>query len=330
MKRALALLLLVVASFATVWSLPELVHWWSQEERMESGDVARVDTTAVDSFLAQALERIGADEVLARDENEGVVRAIHRLPRGADAVAAAQRVRDLGEDQGIELYVNSPDGLDAELRIYAGRHLRARVLLIPDLGATPSAPRVPTLRERPLVSLVVAGLGGQDVAEIMNSSVPLSLAVRPWTPFALRIAREGLQHWHEILVHMPATDTDAAARAVPWASGWLLDTGPEPDLPSLDMGVLVYPAAQPGRRPPSGLLPVPAQRPARLSARETLARTRALAVRNGAATMIIEADDPELSAVLAWAQAAHLSGFRMALASEVARADQVRGLRPSG
>jgi len=324
-KRPLALLLLAVIGGATVWSLPELVRWWSQEDRVEAVELEREDTTVVDAFLAQALERIGADEVLARDEQEGVVRAIHRLPPGADAVAAAQRVRELGEDQGIELYVNSPDGLDAELRVYAGRHLRARVLLIPELGSTPTAPRVPTLRERPLVSLVVAGLGSQDVTEIMASPVPLSLAVRPWTPFALRIAREGLQHWHEILVHMPATDTDAASRAVPWASGWLLDTGPEPDLPSLHMGVLVYPAAQPGRRPPSGLLPVPAQRPARLSARETLARTRALAVRHGAATMIIEADDPELPAVLDWARIAHQSGFRMALASEVARANQVRG-----
>ena len=311
-----------------LWQLPRLVSGWSRAPG-EAPPPTEAELALVDSFLAGALERAGADEVLAHQETDGVVQSIRRLPPGADAVATARRIREQAAEQGIELYLHSPDALDAELRVYAGRDLRARVLLVPDITAPPDPPRTDTLRERPLLAFVVTGLGEEDATRLLETKVPLSLGLRPYAPFSLRIAREALRRWHEVLAHLPEGGDAEALAAVPWASGMVVDGGPSPELPTLPFGVLVHAAAAPGRRPPSALTPLPAQRPARLGALETLNRARALATREGSAAMMLDASDPQLDAVLAWARAASTAGFRVALASEVARADEVRGVHPS-
>ncbi len=316
--------LLLVATGVLLWQLPELARPDTQAP-MEVTPTAPAELARVDAFLDGALERVGADDVLASQVEDGVEQAIHRLPPGADAVSAGERIRAMAEEAGVEVYVHSPDQLDAELRVYAGRDLRAHILLVPDVTAAPRAPASGTLRERPLLALVITGLGERDAAGLIGQDLPLTLGIRPYAPFSLRIARQALQHWHEILVHLPEGGDAAALASVPWASGLVLDGGPRPDLPTVAFGVLVYPVAAPVRRPPTALTAVPAQRPARLGALETLTRARTLAVRDGAATVMLDYEDPELDAVLTWARAAHTAGFRIALASEVARSSDVRG-----
>ena len=267
---------------------------------------------------------------LVEEERNGLHHAIYQTRAAPMAVAAA--VRERAQAAGLELYVSQVDGLDAEIRVYAGPTLRHQILLVPTLPADPKPPRTRALRERPLIALIVSGLGDARRPELTRLDIPLTVAIQPYSPFALRLAHQAAMRWDEVLLDMTGMGEDVRDRrrlsqafhAVPFATGVLSDALPYSTLPDRPMGIIVQLEAR--RTVPMSIRSqwVPAQHSHRRSASETLTRTRILAIQEGAATMTVNINDPELPEVLAWAS--QTRGFRMALASEILRADQTRGV----
>lgn len=312
-----------------LWQAPDLLSRILRDRPISSALSPEVNPEAVDALLAAALPAVRAVP-LVEEERDGVRHGIYRLPPDTTPLDAANEIRTHAQIENIELYVSPVDGLDAEIRAYAGPALRQQLLLIPSLPKETRPPRVSTLRERPLIALIVAGLGAKRAPWLTAQTMPLTVAVRPYQPFSLRQARGAAQSWHEVLVDVRAhpeslRGSDALGKimdAIPFCTGILSDTSPRVPL-SDPFAVFVQPGARGST--PAFLRKhwVPAQRRQRRSAAETLSRTRLLAVQNGAAAIVLEADDEELPEILDWA--AKEQGFRIALASEVLRADQVRG-----
>jgi hypothetical protein len=288
-----------------------------------------VITGQVDAFIDATLPTLDATP-LAAEEHGGIRHAIYQTR--ADPLVLANQIRDLATAANVELYVSQVDGLDAEIRVYAGPGVRHQLLLVPTLPTDPQPPRVRALRERPLIALVLSGLGDARRPAVTNTNIPLTVAVQPYSPFALRLAHQAAMRWDEVLLDMTGMGDAVRDRgrlaqalgAVPFATGVLSDALPYSPLPGQPMGVIVQLEAR--RTVPLAIRSqwVPTQSSHRRSAIETLTRTRILAIQEGAATMNIDVDDPDLSAVLAWA--GETTAFRMALVSEVLRADQTRGI----
>jgi hypothetical protein len=311
-----------------LWGAPHLLAALLQAPTALSTTAS--DPAAVDALLSEALPAVEA-KLLAEEERDGVRHAVYQVPISISPLTAARAVREHAEARGLELYVSPVDGLDAEIRAYAGPTLRQQLLLIPTLPADAEAPRSRTLRARPLLALIISGLGDANAPWLSTAGVPLTAAIQPYAAFSLHLGEKAALAWHEVLVDLSDTpdalrDREAltgAMAAVPFATGLLSPTPPRSTLPD-PFSVYVQPDSR-------GLAPlavrrqwIPAQRGRRRDAAETLSRTRLLAARDGAAAMVIEASDPGLSAILDWARAE--TGFRLALASEVLRADQVRGI----
>ncbi len=254
----------------------------------------------------------------------------YRLPPGTSPDDAAERVREAARAADIELYSAPSGDFDVELRVYAGPELAARVLLRPALGAASRlAPHAPTLRERPLLAVIITGLGDRPPGDLAALPIPLTLSIRPYEAFSLQIAEEGMLHWHEVLLELDRSEGAASPseqlRALPHGSGLVL-TGPVTALQPIEglpMGVLVYPD---GLSPPATTLArVRAHAPTGAPATEAVARALHLASRDGHASVLLAADDPSLGEALSGLLDADARGYRLVLATEVARPDQMHG-----
>jgi hypothetical protein len=325
---ALGIGVLVLAGIL-IWIMPQVLDplLGPEGKARRARTVHSIDD--VDRSIQEWLRRVGAVEVLNREE-DGVVRAIYRLPRGADNERVMRRIRAYSDEAGMEVYLRIVDGIDVELRAYRGPDLRQLLLLIPDLPAPPSFSKGIKDPDRPLISIIVVGLGESEASTIIDQPVPITVAIKPFTPFALRIARRAAARWHEVIVDLPQGMAPAEAqRAIPHATGLWVDGAPVRPLNPED--VVTVPAERMGRRQ-SGerdrmrLLPV--QQRERRTTMETLERVRHIAARSGVGALVVDASDPALGAVLAWAATAHHHGYRMVLATEAARGSEVQG--PTG
>jgi hypothetical protein len=318
-----------LAVAVSVWIVPSLMN-------AESTSATSVSTTPqsdvtpeeVDRFVEDLLRRIGAVEVLSREDEEGVVKGIFQLPKGAQAPMIAQRMRRFAAESDLELYASPVDGLDLEIRVYAGATLRQQLLLIPDLPEPPKYKKSVRSLDRPLIALVITNVGDASADNILSTAVPITVAIRPYTPFALRSARIAAGAWHEVLAHVPREMTpQEAQRAIPLATGIWFDGTPVAPLGQHD--VVVVPSDRiSGARTPDNLRVLPAQHSDRRDAMATLSRARHIAARMGQSALVIDADDPDLESILKWATNAHKDGYRMVLASEAARASEIHG--PNG
>lgn len=328
-RRWLQVLIGVMLLSGMVWGSPLLLARWLRSGPRSERNAP--SPAAVDAMLDTALPAVDA-QLLASEELGGVRYAVYQLPLSVSPFDTAKRIRAQASTQGLEMYASPVDGLDAQIRAYAGAKLRQEVLLIPTLPANNDAPAAATLRERPLLSLIVSGLGDANAPWLPTAGIPLTVAIQPYRAFSLHLGETAALAWHEVLVDINGTrdttrDRDRlhkAMAAVPFATGILCDARIQTALPN-PFSLLVQ--TDEYGQPASFVRDqwIPAQRSRRRSAQETLSRTRLLAARDGAAAMVIDANDPELSEILDWARAE--DGFRLALASEVLRADQVRGVR---
>ena len=299
----------------------------NERARAHSGLAHSVDD--VDRSVQEWLRRVGAVEVLNR-EDEGIVRAIYRLPRDAKNGQIIRRIRSFADEASMEVYVRQVDGIDVELRAYHGPDLRHQLLLIPDLPDPPSFSKGVKEPNRPLLAIIVVGLGEAAAAQIIDQPVPLTVAIKPFTPFGLRIARRAAAAWHEVIVDLPAGMTaNEAQHAIPYATGlWVVGS---PVRPLHTEDVVVVPADRMGRRKTHSrnqIRVLPVQQRERRTTMETLQRVRHIAARSGVGALVVKANDPELAQVLAWAAKAHRHGYRMVLATEAARGSEVQG--PTG
>jgi hypothetical protein len=339
-RRALLVLGLILVGLGGLWGLPYLLAGLLRRETpsgpigghaVDDETLARVDRLVVDNLRAQ-----GLSEPAAASESAGLRRRVYMVPIGVEPAQVGQRLRAAAAAEGVEAYASPVDGLDVELRVYAGAALRYHLVLVPTLAADPVAPPEPTLRMRPQLAIVVRGLGYADASRLLELPIPLSVCVEAYSPFALRTAFDATRRWHEVLVELPPQEAGAvgarvgeAFRAVPFASGVLGLAAPAADagLPAASIVVLNGRAAP---RPPPGAryTLVPAQGSSRLGAAQALLRARHLALQRGVATVVLDALDPDIVPALRWALRADQDGYRLVLASEAARSADVRGVPP--
>lgn len=327
LKRYFGIAVVIFAVVAgVVWTVPAFLGTESVTSDTPPLPVkATVAPEALDRFMEDALQRIGAKAVLSREDDDGVIRGIFQLPEGAENTMVGQRLRRFADEEDIELYASPVDGLDLEVRAYAGPSLRQQVLLVPNLPAPPTFNKSVRSLDRPLLSIVVTDVGDASADAILKVTVPVSVAIRPYTPFALRSARIAASSWHEVLAHVPREMTpQEAQRAVPLATGIWFDGTPVAPLGTHD--VVVVPADRiSGARTPEALRVLPAQRSDRKDSLSTLNRARHIASRMGRSALVVSADDPALETILAWAEKAHSEGYRIVLASEAARSSEITG-----
>ncbi len=163
----------------------------------------------------------------------------YQLEPGVAPDALAARLQGLAREAvpGADVYVTARDDLEVDVRIYAGKRLVHRLILVPTLEELSKRSR----GEAPaLVAVVVLGLG-QDARQdqaVLQADVPLSVGLVPFSPFALRMARDATRNHKEVLVELPAgvtTNAQAAEAlmAVPGATGVVLRTPPQALAPDL-------------------------------------------------------------------------------------------------
>ncbi len=123
--------------------------------------------------------------------------------------------------EGIEAYITSENELDVDLRIYEGKQQTWHLTFHPRLTS-------PTARDgidRPLIALVVAGLGydGQAGQAVLEAPLPLTVAVEAFSPFSLLHSRDSALDHKELLVELPPEhEVSLALDAVPLSTGILL------------------------------------------------------------------------------------------------------------
>jgi hypothetical protein len=333
LKRALLLGVVGIIVIVTlVWAVPSIVESMLKPltRTFEPTDLAHSEDE-VDTIVRDWIRRLGAAEVFSREEEDGVIRSIYRLPRGGEPTEVARRLRNFAEEEDLEVYTSLVDGIDIELRAYHGPRLRQQLLLVPDLPEPPSFAYGKQHLKRPMLSLIVTGLGNAADQAAINAKVPITVAIQPFTPFSLRNARLAAIQGHEVLVDLPSGMAIADGQsAIPYASGVWVNSTPVRALNPAD--VVVVPAdmigdasqlVQQRGRPQSRILA--AQHSDRRNAIETLNRARHIAVRKGVSAMMIDIGDPGFGPVLAWAESADSHGYRMVLATEAVRRSEVQG-----
>jgi hypothetical protein len=315
-----------------VWALPLLVRSLrgpSATSLVSSGP-ARDE---VDQFVDAAIKSFGG-LIVAEQEDEELVTRVVKLPAGISAVALGEVLRRDAAAAGVEVYTSVVDGLDLDVRVYAGATLRHQLVLSPTIPSDPIAPVAENRRTRPRIALVVAGVGATDASIAIRSRVPLTLAIRPFEPQSLRAAHAAAMAGLEVIVDLSATasapaaprgataaDMRAARDAVPFNSGLLADQAPPAGVLG-DLDVLVMPAGAPGDAPPRSLFALHSQR---RGAGELLLRARTMAIEGGHAALVVDIADPGLAGVLQWASSADASGYRLVFATEASRPEDTRG-----
>ena len=133
LKRYISTAVLIFAVIAgVVWTVPMLLE--KDHSAPESTPIAATKPTVspdtLDRFMQDAIRRIGATEVISREDDDGVVRGIFQLPKDAENAMIGQRLRRFATEADVELYASPVDGLDLEIRAYAGPSLRQQILLL--------------------------------------------------------------------------------------------------------------------------------------------------------------------------------------------------------
>lgn len=315
-----------------VWALP-LAARRLRGTTAASAERTGPATEEVDQFVDASIAGFGGVVVAEQRDGDLVTRVV-KLPAGVSAVALGDGLRRDAAAAGVEVYTSPVDGLDLDVRVYAGATLRHQLVLSPTIPSDPIAPIADNRRTRPRIALVVAGVGATDASVAIRSRVPLTLAVRPFEPQSLRAAQAAAMAGLEVIVDLSAAaapppgagthaaqDMRAAREAVPYNSGILANQAPPAGvLGSLD--VLVIPSGTPGELPSRSLYALQSHR---RGASELLLRARTLAIEDGQAALVVDINDPGLAAVLQWASSADSSGYRLVFATEASRPDEARG-----
>ena len=181
------------------------------------------------------------DATLIEDESEirtddmgewNSVRMSWQLPEGTDPERSANRLMALTQEMApqAKVYRSNQEALVENLRIYVGKRLTHHIQLTETLSdRLPPRPNNPTV-----LAVVVLGLGqdGQQSRTILERRFPLTVAIAPYSPFALRQARDAVIKHKEVLCYFdePLKSNDELLRglaAVPNATGVALNASPQ-------------------------------------------------------------------------------------------------------
>lgn len=283
------------------------------DRKPEDREAAAIDPLLIELGLSPA------GSVREGDEE----RIAWRMPEGAELSALAGRLRERAAAEGLQAHLQERDEL--ELRLLAWRQDGAPVerLLLPTLPARREGPAT-NRRQRPLVALVVTGLGESAPPEGLQTERKLTVAVVPGRPHSLVTARAAALAWHEVLVDLRgrAPSEGDPCDPLPYCSGLLVDPAPSPEPTPRAGRVLLRPSASLSETPEA--LRVGGAWWARGRAEEELtSRLLHLAFARGHSTLLIEAQDPSLPGLLRWAEKEN--AVRFVSASEIARPTETLG-----
>ena len=189
--------------------------------------------TLVPAVLKDATLLEDATEIREDDMGEwNSVRMSWQLPEGEDPDRSASRLMALAQEMApqAKVYRSQQEALVESLRIYVGKRLTHHIQLTPTLSQ-----QLPPRRNTPTdLAVVVLGLGqnGQETKIVLERRFPLTVAIEPYSPFALRQARDAILKHKEVLSYFEEplrTEEDLirGLAAVPNATGIALHAPPQ-------------------------------------------------------------------------------------------------------
>jgi hypothetical protein len=193
-------------------------------------------------------------------------------------------------ESGVEAYVSHSDQ-QSQMRIYDVNQLRYRIQFVPESTEQIIADLD---SNKVKLAIVFSNVGDSDIQKIIDISEPISVAIKPYTPFALRIAKKAALHWHEVLMDLREIE-NPEWDVLPFYSAILthqLYAPPSKYILQLFPSNYIPTEQNKGLR--SGIAGVGA------SARSTLQRGLQKSLNQGQAVIIIDANDPEVEVVLDW------------------------------
>ena len=196
----------------TLWLLACLSAGEQAEAPVANGVTEHLD-------LSPWLENLEVVSDTTEDRDNLPIRRIEVQAQDQPRAEAEALKATLPED--IEAYITSENELDVDLRIYEGKQQTWHLTFHPRL----TAPAARGGLDRPLVALLVAGLGydGQAGQAVLEAPLPLTVAVEAFSPFALLHARDSALDHKELLLELPPEHEVAKAReALPLSTGILL------------------------------------------------------------------------------------------------------------
>ena len=242
MRKAIVPLLIVGVVAGVAWRVTSGLA----EDVVGGGEVVDQGATAKEVRLAEIVDQLVdselsdatiLDDALEGDEEWPVRRIDARLPNGFDVADRAELIEGLVEDPRygdtppIEAYVTTANELDVDVRVYVGKRLSHHLRLEPTLGSGPIEDPL-ARRQMPLVALVISDVGPDaEGVQVLQSGIPLTVGIVPFSPFALRAARNAVISHKEVVIDLqPGQPLDLAVDAVPYATGLLVTEPPGMDL----------------------------------------------------------------------------------------------------
>jgi hypothetical protein len=220
----------------------------------------------------------------------------------------AQLLLDDLNSNNIEAYISKGDE-HTELRIYDVSELRYRVRFVKKSKQF----RIAAQNDSDLVkiAIVFSDIGQSSITNITSIKEPVTLAIKPYSPFAMRIAQQAALQWHEVIMDVREIE-EPNWNVIPYYSGILTNQQVYP--PSKYITQLFPSAYYPtdaGRNIKSGIIGFG------ISARSTLQQGITTALQSGQAIIIVSSQDPEISTVLNWIKTNDNSTIQMVLLSEI-------------
>ena len=333
MKRILAVLVLSSLVLLLAILIPKWMAGLKSEPKSTAATKVISEEAKVDAFLDETIPLIGGDDLLARDEQNGIVRSTWRLGYGVGANDFAQTLRRQAADKGIELEVVSEQSDDVSIHVYGERDVVHEILVVSAAHRIDAPGFTPDPTGRPHLALVFTGLGSTEGERIVQLPVPVTVSIHPFRPYSLAVAENAIHHWHEVLVdltELEPTDTPLkAADALPFASGFRIDAWPKANVPNMPLGVLLHPMHAQIPQDTGSLIPLIAQDAGRLGLETAKSRALFHAQTNGVGVLTIPHDHPNIDMILEWVLQVEEEGYRLVLVSEARRLDEFRGPRVS-
>ncbi len=210
-------------------------------------------------------------------------------------------------NSGVEAYVSHGEQ-QSEMRIYDVKQLRYRIqfVLESDVPVTTNIDR-----EQVKLAIVFSNIGDSDIQNIIKITEPISVAIKPYTPFALRVANKAALNWHEVLIDLREIETPEWD-VLPFYSGILTHQLLAP--PSnhiIQLFPSTYVPSDQNKSLRSGIMGIGS------SARSTLQRGLKKSLNSGQAIIIIDVEDPELHVVLNWIEHRDNDLIKLVFLSEI-------------
>ena len=303
---------------AVLFALPYLIKNFHENrlERLKEKDFTPPEVLSIQEKVSPLLSQRGFGQLLAEHQGQNSYFAVYQ---SEDPISIATQFQDLLEEEEIESYLSILDGFDAAIRIYAGATLTHHLLFSPPTPPIEKGFPKRTLREQPQIAIIIGQLGKRDLNQVTEHPLPLSIGICPFQAFSMRLAENAAQNYHEILSDLRCdySDDHSGVMAIPYSSG-VIHNQAQVNNTGLPKPILIKPAD--GNSPPSdNEMHINAQFAPHRPAMDSLARALSISKTQGVGALLINANDPELDAVLEWSHGASKLGYRLVLASELGR-----------